>query len=68
MEFSLGFTTVRRAHFHMQANRIDFSLFVFAIVTILVARSLSRIRSLTHTHSPKTYMVFFILFFAAQRK
>lgn len=29
MEFSYGFTTVRHAHFHMQANRIDFSLFVF---------------------------------------
>lgn len=32
MKFSLGFTTVRHAHFHMQANRIDFSLYIFTIV------------------------------------
>lgn len=43
MEFLYGFTTVRHAHFHMQANRIDFSLFVFTIVTQSSSHSLTPI-------------------------
>lgn len=68
MEFSLGFTTVRHAHFHMQANRIDFSLYIFTIVIQSVIHWLARSLYLLLHAMCVCVGAFFIAFFSAQQK
>lgn len=53
MEFSYGFTTVRHAHFHMQANRIDFSWFAFNASSF--TPKCARLHSLTRLTLHNTY-------------